>query len=249
MPARCVLQLSAALDVCSWSGGGAAERVQHDVGGRLFAPARHTYEQTAAAVSVLDRRPEIGDLQRHHLVQRVRDEPPVAMRRIGLEAEDADTASRPNDVREGMQLGLCLLGGEMGEEDAAHLVVSPAARGGASIGRCSETAKMQIVDVDGAQVRRKSGLREPLAPRHRDGAHVDEQLDARGRQRLEKLWNDGAFVSNRGEGMHGVLDVREWDSRMKTRRVRQRKARGFLVAAPGLAIRRRSAEVVDYFRS
>ena len=173
----------------------------------------------------------------------------MAMRGIRLDAEDAHTPPRTNDVGKRVQLGLGILGGEMSEEDAAHLFVASATRGGASIGGRSEAAEMQVVDIDGTKIRRQGGLREARTPRHGNGTHIDQQINARGRQRLEKLWNDGAFVSNRGEGMHGVLDVREWDSRMKTRRVRQRKARGFLVAAPGLAIRRRSAEVVDYFRS
>ena len=57
----------------------------------------------------------------------------MAVRGIRLEAEDADTAARLNDVGQRVQLGLRVFGGEMREEDAAHLRMATAARGGAAV--------------------------------------------------------------------------------------------------------------------
>jgi hypothetical protein len=63
---------------------------------------------------------------------------------------------------------------------------------------------MQIFDSCFVEIAGQTRLREAWAPRHRDGANVNEHLDACLSQRGEKALHRCAFVSDGGESQHAV---------------------------------------------
>lgn len=126
----------------------------------------------------------------------------MAVRGIGLEAQNANPPVRTQQIGERRQLLLCGLGGQVREKDVAHLGMSAGACRRAPIDGRPESAEVQVVDADAAEVRGEGRLREAGAARHRDGADVDEELDVGGRERVEKVADRGALIADRGKAMH-----------------------------------------------
>ena len=126
----------------------------------------------------------------------------MAVRGIGLEAEDADALVRLNQVRERRQLLLRTFGREMREENPAHGGVISTPGGRATVRRRAEPAEMQIVDARVAEIRRERRLGEARTARHRHCSDIHEQIDLRAAQRVEKVTDRRAFIADCCEAMH-----------------------------------------------
>jgi hypothetical protein len=110
--------------------------------------------------------------------QRVRHERAVTVRRIGLEAQQADPAPTPHELLELAQLGLGTVGAEMIEEDGAHPTGAARARRGAAGRRGAQPAQMHVSNAGLGQVTSEAGLAEPGPTGAGHGPHVDQQLDS-----------------------------------------------------------------------
>src|SRR3954467_2855789 len=95
---------------------------------------------------------QVSNLDRHEVAQRLRDQRPMAMRRVRLEAEQTDPPSPLDDVGPRIQLGARLGGPEVLEKDCPH-VVEPAGAGRRRAGGGgAQPAQMEVLDPRAAQI-------------------------------------------------------------------------------------------------
>lgn len=142
----------------------------------------------------------------------------MAVRGIGLEAQQAHTSSRPDELDEVRERVLRIGRAHVGEEDLAHLGVMSGACGRASICRRSECAQVHIIDPGIREAGGELRLREARSPGARDRTDVHEQLDASILERAQEAVRGRALVSDRGEWPHDRAALR-------------RRAQGVCVAA------------------
>ena len=116
----------------------------------------------------------MSHLDRHRLAQGLRHQTAMTVRRVGLEAEQADPPPAPDDVGQSLQLGAGLVSPEVLEIDRPHLLVPPRAGRRPAGSRGAQPAQVEVVDPRAAQVGGEGGLGESRTARAGDRPHVDQ---------------------------------------------------------------------------
>mgnify|MGYP001806079608 CR=1 FL=1 len=136
--------------------------------------------------ALLDRaREQVLDLDTEIVADEAGQDVAVAVLGMALEAQQADRPAGPDDVGQNRAFGNRLGRLEMRVVDGFQVVPATGPRGKAAVGRCAELAQVEIIDPPLRDAGGELALGKARSARGRDGADIDEERDARLRQRID----------------------------------------------------------------